>query len=199
MPLQPKNPREPQRWSLAGSWRLGAGGNWQCPLYNPRVSSTPVTLALDATGIPYTLHLHDHPIRSLEQAAAERGLRPEQIVRTLVFRLEGDAYVLVLAPGPGQVSWPRLRKHLGVSRLTTATPEEVERVTGYLPGAVSPLGIGRKLRILADQRLGLEKEVSIGAGIRNAGVVLRTEDLIRLVQPEFGDFIEGGESPIANR
>jgi Cys-tRNA(Pro) deacylase len=157
------------------------------------VPSTPVTLALDAAGVAYTLHLHDHPIRSLEQAAAERGLSPKQIVRTLVFRLEGDTFILVLAPGPGQVSWPRLRKHLGVSRLTTATAEEVERVTGYQPGAVSPVGIGRPLRVLADHRLSREDEVSIGAGIRNAGVVLRTQDLIRLVQPELGDFTEEEE------
>ena len=165
------------------------------------VPSTPVTRALDAAAIPYTLHLHDHPIRSLEQAAEERGLSPEQIVRSLVFRLEGDTYILVLAPGPGQVSWPRLRKHLKVSRLTTATPEEVERMTGYVPGAVSPVGLAQPLRVLADQRLGLLQEVSIGAGVRNAGVVLRTDDLWRLVQPEFGDFVEEGgrQSPIASR
>ena len=157
--------------------------------------STPVTRALDAAGIHYTLHLHDHPIRSLEQAAKERGLSPEQIVRSLVFRLEGDSYILVLAPGPGQVSWPRLRKHLRVSRLTTATPEEVERVTGYVPGAVSPVGLAQPLPVLADRRLGLLQEVSIGAGVRNAGVVLRTDDLIRLVKPEFGDFMEAADQP----
>jgi len=156
----------------------------------PSVPSTSVTRALDAAGIPYTLHLHDHPVRSLQQAAEERGLSPEQVVRSLVFRLEGDTYILVLAPGPFQVSWPKLRKHLGVSRLTTATREEVERVTGYVPGAVSRLGLARPLRVLCDRRLCSRQEVSIGAGIRNAGVVLRTEDLIRLVGPEVGDFLE---------
>jgi prolyl-tRNA editing enzyme YbaK/EbsC (Cys-tRNA(Pro) deacylase) len=43
---------------------------------------------------------------------------------------------------------------------------------------------------LADQALSEEEIVSIGAGIRDAGVVLRTEDLLRLVQPELGDFLE---------
>ena len=71
-----------------------------------------------------------------------------------------------------------------------ADPQEVERVTGYVPGAVSPLGLARPLRVLCDRRLCSRQEVSIGAGIRNAGVVLRTEDLIRLVGPEVGDFLE---------
>jgi len=160
------------------------------------MTATPVTRALDAAGVPYTLHVHDHPIRSLEQAARERGLRPEQIVRTLVFRLEHGRFVLVLAPGPGQISWPRLRRALGVSRLTTASPEEVEQVTGYLPGAVSPLGLPRSLHVLADRSLESLGEVSIGAGIRDAGVVLRAADLLSLVRPELGDFVEG---PIAHR
>jgi len=95
--------------------------------------STPVARTLDEARIRYTLHLHDRPVTSLQQAAEERGLQPGQIVRSLVFRLERD-YILVLAPGPAQVSWPKLRRHLGVSRLTMASPDEVLRLTGYPPG-----------------------------------------------------------------
>ena len=156
-----------------------------------RVSSTPVTRALDDAAIPYTLHLHDRPVTSLEQAASERGLRPGQIVRSLVFRREDGSFLIVPAPGPRQVSWPKLRRHLEVSRLTTASPEEVLQVTGYQPGAVSPLGLAAPVRILADRSLTEEQTVSIGAGVRNAGIVLQTEDLLRLVQPEIGDFMEG--------
>jgi Cys-tRNA(Pro) deacylase len=151
------------------------------------VPSTPVTQVLDAAGVEFTLHVHDHPVRSLEQAAAERGLRPEQIVRTLVFRLEGETFLLVLAPGPQKVSWRSLRRLLGVTRITTASRQEVLRVTGYPPGAVSPLGLATPLRILADRRLRLLPRISIGAGIPNAGVELRTEDLLQLTRAELVD------------
>jgi Cys-tRNA(Pro)/Cys-tRNA(Cys) deacylase len=153
-------------------------------------TTTAVTRALDEAGVAYVLHVHDHPIRSLEQAARERDLRPEQILRTLVFRLEGDTFVLVLAPGPGRISWPKLRRHLGRSRITTATADEVLATTGYPPGAVSPLGLPAPLRILADDRVRSQVTVSIGAGIRNAGVVLAVRDLLRLTDPEFADFLE---------
>ncbi len=152
--------------------------------------STPVSRVLDAAGIPYTLRLHDHPVTSLEQAAAELGLRPGQIVRSLVFRGDDGTFLMVLAPGPRQVSWPKLRRYLGVSRVTTATADEVLQVTGYPPGAVSPLGLAAPLRILADRSLTEEQTVSIGAGVRNAGITLRVDDLLRIVQPEFGDFME---------
>ena len=54
--------------------------------------------------------------------------------------------------GPGQISWRKLRAHLGVSRISMATEEEVLAVTGYAVGTVSPLGLAHPIRILADMR-----------------------------------------------
>ena len=158
------------------------------------MNTSPVAELLEQAGVDHVLHIHKTPIRSLEDAARERGLLPEQIVRSLVFRLEGDRFILLLAPGPGKVSWSRLRRHLGVSRLTTANAEEVRRATGYVPGAVSPLGLAAPMRTFADRSLLDQQTVSIGAGIRDAGIVLATKDLLQLVRPEIGDFLEDKQS-----
>jgi len=32
--------------------------------------------------------------------------------------------------------------------------------------------------------------ISIGAGVRNAGVILQRDDLVRALQPEIGDFVD---------
>jgi Cys-tRNA(Pro)/Cys-tRNA(Cys) deacylase len=158
---------------------------------------TPATRALDAAGIPYRLFLHPQPVRSLEQAARERGLSPEQIVRSLLFRLEGQRYLLALIPGPSQVDWSKLRHFLGVSRITTADADEVRRVTGYEPGAVSPFGLQQELRILADPCLKQLEIVSLGAGIRNAGIILNREDLVRSLEIEWVD-LRADECPPAD-
>jgi prolyl-tRNA editing enzyme YbaK/EbsC (Cys-tRNA(Pro) deacylase) len=152
--------------------------------------ATPVTRALDALSVPYRLHRHEAPVRSLEQAASERGLAPGQIVRSLVFRVEEGSFVMVLVAGPARVSWPRLRAYLGVSRLTTASAEEVLQVTGYRPGAVSPYGLPRPMRLLADRSV-LEPELlSLGAGVSNTGVILSRDDLLRTLSPEIGRFTD---------
>ncbi len=150
--------------------------------------STPVTRTLEALGIDFTLHQHAQPVRSLEQAARERGLAPGQIIRSLVFRVGEGAFVMVLAAGPGRVSWPKLRRHLGVTRMTTASADEVRRVTGYAPGTVSPFGLPGPLRILADRGVLVPEVVSLGAGIRDAGVILKRDDLLRALSLEVGDF-----------
>jgi Cys-tRNA(Pro)/Cys-tRNA(Cys) deacylase len=110
--------------------------------------STPVTRALQALGVPHRLFRHPRPVASLEQAAQERGQRPEQVVRSILFRIAKDEFLMVLIAGPSQISWPGLRSYLGQSRLTMASPQEVLEVTGYQLGAVSPFGLPRLLRFL---------------------------------------------------
>jgi Cys-tRNA(Pro)/Cys-tRNA(Cys) deacylase len=140
--------------------------------------STRVTRALAALNIPHRLFRHPGPVHSLEQAARERGQRPEQVVRSIVFRLAKDDFVMVLIAGSVQVSWPALRSYLGQSRLTMATEAEVLSVTGYPVGAVSPFGLLAPMRILLDQSVLSEQEISIGSGERYTTVIMHTKDLL---------------------
>jgi Cys-tRNA(Pro)/Cys-tRNA(Cys) deacylase len=153
---------------------------------------TPVAQYLQQKNIPHREFVHPGPIRSLEQAAEERGQQPEQVVRSILFRLSEDEFVMVLMAGPRQVSWKALRRYLGQSRLTMAKDEEVLAATGFQPGAVSPFGLPHPLRILVDTSLQAQEELSIGSGVRGATIILRTDDLLRaLPATEIGDFGEG--------
>lgn len=143
----------------------------------------PVSRALTALGIPHRLFVHPGPVSSLEQAAAERGQQPGQVVRSLLFRLEQrrleeGRYVMVLAAGPAQISWSALRAQLGVSRLTTADRDEVVRVTGYPIGAVAPFGLPSPMPVLVDTSVSEQAEVSIGSAVRGTAVILSTADLL---------------------
>jgi len=89
-----------------------------------------------------------------------------------------------------KVNWTKLRRHLGVSRITTATPEQVLEITGYPPGAVSPFGLPSPLRILADHGITDHGEISLGAGIPNAGILLARDDLLNALKIEMGDFVD---------
>ncbi len=152
-------------------------------------SPPPVSLALNDLGIPHQVFVHDGPIRSVEQAAAERGQRPEQVVRSILFRLPGDEYLMVLMAGPGQIDWKKLRRHLGINRLTMAKPDEVLRVTGYPRGAVAPVGLATPLKILVDRSVLGEETISMGSGVRGTAIILQSADLLRAIGAyEVGDF-----------
>ena len=137
----------------------------------------PVSLALDELNIPHRVFTHPGPVNSLEQAARERGQRPEQIVRSILFRIGEDEYLMALVAGPAQISWKALRSYLGQSRLTMANKDEVLEVTGYPIGAVSPFGTARNLRVLVDASVFSEEEISIGSGVRATTIIMKSEDL----------------------
>jgi Cys-tRNA(Pro) deacylase len=139
---------------------------------------TPVGRALDALSIPYRAFTHAGPIHSLEQAAEERGQRPEQVVRSILFRAGQDDYLMVLVAGPQQVDWKALRRTLGQSRVSMASADDVLAVTGYEIGAVSPFGLPRPLRVLVDASVEREEEVSLGSGTRGTTIILRSADLL---------------------
>ena len=153
----------------------------------------PASIALEALGIPHQVFRHVGPVDSLEQAARERGQRPEQVVRSILFRLGEDQYLMALVAGPSQISWKKLRKHMGRSRLTMATEEEVLAVTGYRIGAVSPFGTIRSLPVLVDPGLIREDQISLGSGLRGVAIMMRTKDLVlALANAEVVDLVEAG-------
>jgi Cys-tRNA(Pro) deacylase len=155
------------------------------------INSTPVTRYLDEHNIPYRFFKHPGAVHSLEQAAQERGQRPDQIIRSIVFRLSRGGFVMVLVAGERQVSWPALRKHLGTSRISMASEKDILDVTGFPLGAVSPFGTRQPIRILVDQSTLKEAEISIGSGVRYTTVIMTHADFVHaLGNMEMGDFSE---------
>jgi len=146
---------------------------------DPLNQATPVTRALDALHIPYRVFRHPAPVNSVEQAALERGQSPDQVIRSILFRVNKAEYVMVLIAGTRQVAWQALRRHLGQSRLTMASAEQVRAATGYEIAAVSPFGLPCPLRVIADPGIFAPQEVSIGSGVRGTTVILSSAILKR--------------------
>lgn len=143
------------------------------------MNQPPVSLALEKLNIPHRVFRHETPVDSFEKAARDRGQRPSQIVRTILFRVTEDEFALVLVAGPGQISWKKLRKLLGRSRITMATDEEVLSVTGYKVGTVGPFGLAKPARVMVEAEVLKEEEVSIGSGMRDTAVILKSADLMK--------------------
>ncbi|GAB4580175.1 MAG: YbaK/EbsC family protein [Anaerolineales bacterium] len=139
----------------------------------------PASQALLALNVPHRVFTHPGPVASLEQAAQERGQRPEQVIRSILFRLSESEFLMVLMAGPTQIPWKALRKHVGSSRLTMASEEEVKLVTGTERGAVGPFGLPAPIRILVDASVLSQEEVSLGSGVRGTTIFIRVEEMMR--------------------
>jgi Cys-tRNA(Pro) deacylase len=146
-------------------------------------------LELRQKAVPYRRFTHTAPVASLEQAASQRAQHPDQIVRSILFRLPENHYCLVLINGPRQIDWKALRSYLNTNRLTLADPSEVQDVTGFKIGSVGPFGLKTPLRILLDRRILAWPEISIGSGRAGTALILSPQALLQALPPcEFFDF-----------
>jgi Cys-tRNA(Pro)/Cys-tRNA(Cys) deacylase len=143
------------------------------------METSPASIALENLNIPYRVFLHEQPLLSFEQAAAERNQRPEQIVRSILFQIRPEEFLLVLVAGREQVDWKKLRQFVGRSRVRMATEEEVLEITGYRVGTVSPFGLKHPVKILIDESVLREEEISLGSGVRQMAILMKSADLHR--------------------
>jgi Cys-tRNA(Pro)/Cys-tRNA(Cys) deacylase len=147
---------------------------------------TPGIRALDGSGLVFT------PVRtarpsSAEESASLQGIELHQLLRTIVVRRAADDYVLVLVPGGRQIDWPKLRAHLGVSRLSLPDAEEARAATGYERGTITPFGASTAWPVIADASVAGTERVAIGGGAHGVNLHLASTDLLDYLGAEVVD------------
>ena len=155
--------------------------------------------ALDDLDLPYVITRHGR-VGSLAEAAATRGVEPRDIIKTLVVRRAEDDYVLVLVPGDREISWPKLRAHLGVNRLSMPDAAKALEATGYERGTITPFGASPDpaMRVVARHTTGqawptiadasiLGRAVSMGAGAHGVAVTVDADAMIAALDADISD------------
>jgi len=152
---------------------------------------TPATRALADTDLAFDVVRTERP-SSAEESAALQGIALEQLLRSIVVRRGADDYVFVLVPGGRQIDWPKLRAHLGVSRLSLPDADEAKAVTGYERGAITPFGSATAWPVIADASIRDLEHVAIGGGARGVNLHLASADLLRAASAEVVDVTKPG-------
>ncbi|MFJ9408626.1 Cys-tRNA(Pro) deacylase [Streptomyces sp. NPDC101393] len=143
---------------------------------------TPATVALAASGVPFTVHSYAHDPAAAsygEEAAEALGVAPEQVFKTLLADVDGTLTVAVV-PVSGSLDLKALAAAVGGKRATMADPAAAERSTGYVLGGISPLGQRKRLRTVVDASAQGRPTVCVSAGRRGLEVELAPADLVTL-------------------
>lgn len=116
---------------------------------------------------------------SLGEAAEMMGIRPDQIVKTLVVKRHDGDFVFALVPGGRKISWPKLRGLLSVNKLSLPDAEVAKAATGYERGTITVLGSLSSLPVYADSTI--TGRVSIGAGAHGYSAFVDFSDYAKAV------------------
>ena len=148
--------------------------------------ATKATAALDSSGVEYELVVTG-PAGSAEESAELQGIGLQQLLRTIVVRRGEDDYLFVLVPAGRRFDWPKLRAHLGVSRLSLPDADEARDVTGYERYTITPFGSARAWPVIVDSAALAQPTVSVGGGAFGVNLHLRPADLVAALDAVVAD------------
>ena len=135
---------------------------------------------LDTHKISYRLLQHSEPVFTVEEAAAQRGVSKDEMVKSILLRDKDEHYVMACVLGYSRVNPKAVRTYVPQTwrRLSFATAEEILSVTGCVQGAVAPLGLPDGVPVIFDKAITQCQKVNISSGDPAAGLELNTQDLI---------------------
>lgn len=122
-------------------------------------------------------------------AAAAAGCELGQIVKSLVLVCDGQP-VVALVPGDKRGDPAKVAHAVGADAARIATADEVERATGFTPGAVAPFALSDVKTVLLDPSLLQHAVVWVGAGSPKHMVGLAPSELGRLARARPLDVVQ---------
>lgn len=152
-------------------------------------NATPATAVLTAAGVAFTTHSYPHdPAASSYglEAAQALDLPPEQVFKTLLVDT-GEGLAVGVVPVARTLDLKAAASALGVKRVSMASPDAAQRVTGYVLGGISPIGQKRALPTVLDQSASGFSTVYVSGGRRGFDIGLAPGDLVRLTRARLAD------------
>ncbi len=147
---------------------------------------TPAIAAARELGVAHRV-VRTEPANGAGESAEMQGIPLAALLRTIVVRRGEDDYLFVLVPAGRRFDWPKLRGHLGVSRLSLPDADEAQGVTGYVRYTITPFGSSRAWPVIADAAIMEQPVVAIGGGARGVNLHLAPNDLVNALRAEVVD------------
>lgn len=137
---------------------------------------------LETEGIAFEVREYDIEVEDLsaERAASALGMAPEQVFKTLVVHGDRSGPMLTLLPAGTEIDFKRLAAASGDKKVELVPLREVQGLTGYVRGAVTPLAIHRSYPIYIDETVILWPRVGISAGAKGLEILLDPRDLLEV-------------------
>jgi Cys-tRNA(Pro) deacylase len=112
---------------------------------------------------------------TVEEAAQAHGVDPDQIGKTLSFKIDEEPILIVVA-GKAKIDNKKYKGQF-FKKAKMLSKDEALKYTGHAIGGVCPFGLKSQINVYLDMSLKKHAEVIPAAGDRNASIKLTIEEL----------------------
>ena len=143
---------------------------------------------LKSNNVWFNLIIKDSTVHTADAAAAT-GIPLERIIKSLVFLADGEP-VLVIIPGNCRVNKKKLKIVLKSKNAEIVPFTQVEKYSGYPPGATAPVCHKKINKVIIDERVMLFETVFGGGGSTKKLLELKPKDIQKLNNALIANIVE---------
>lgn len=140
---------------------------------------------LDSLKIPYEAKEYDDDgEHELAKGAAVRlagklGVDPGCVFKTIVMRTDTKEICVFCQNAESEINLKKARNVAGCQEINPVRPDELLKLTGYIRGGCSPIGMRKKFRTFIDETALLYDRICISGGQRGIQITIAPQDLIK--------------------
>lgn len=144
---------------------------------------------LDQAKLTYTLKEYpvDESDLSAVTVAQKVGLPIEQVYKTIVARGDKTGVIVACIQGDHELNLKGLAILSGNKKVEVVSLKEVQPLTGYIRGGVSPIGMKKHYPVFIDSNVQTQETIAVSAGLRGLQLFLRPVDLISVTKAQLGE------------
>lgn len=145
---------------------------------------------LDQHNIPYgTLYYECDEFKDGVDVAIKTNVPLEQDFKTLVAQGKSEKYCVFVLPVNHEMDMKKAAKAVDEKSVNLIPVKDINRITGYVRGGCSPLGIRRVCRTVVHESAKDFDTIYISGGRLGCTISLSPDDLVSVVNGSFADIV----------
>lgn len=144
---------------------------------------------LEVNNISFNMHTYE-PGESVDgiTVAGKIGKNVDEVYKTLVTKGKEDYFVFVI-PVAEELNLKKAAKSVGEKAVEMIHVKDINKVTGYIRGGCSPVGMKKQFKTVIDETALLVETFVVSAGKIGYQVELNPQALSNLINADFEDII----------
>lgn len=144
---------------------------------------------VEAAGIEYNMYEYDAPDGFLDgiSVANSLGQDTKQVFKTLVTVGSSKAFYVCVIPVENELDLKKAAKHFGEKKMDMLLSRELTKVTGYIKGGCSPVGMKKLFPTAVDQSAGNLEMIIVSGGKVGLQMELPVEELLKVTEAKLAD------------
>ena len=145
-----------------------------------------LTELLDNKNKKYIVVKHSKAFTA-QEVAASAHVPGDEMAKTVIVKIDGDLNMVVV-PATHEVSFDKIREHLGAEEVKLATEDEFEQLFPDCElGAMPPFGTLYDMNTYVSEALTEDRIIAFNAGTHKELVKISYDDFETIVQPKVFD------------